>query len=234
MATFLELCQRVRQETGIAGEGNPTSVKGQVGVLKKIVDRTQRAWIDIQASGPYWKFSRNQLTYVLTIGKQEYDQPQDIGLTTVDKWDEQDSFIKEVDGNDETELTWVPYHQFRRDYRTYPAGRPNVITNAPGGKLQFNRTPDKAYIITLDYWMTPELLVENGDIPSLPEHYHDAIVWKSVMTFAGNETATELFVYAKTMYGPIYNQLFVDQGEVPQAVGHWPIAKGSTVRRSRP
>ncbi len=233
MASFLQLCQRTRQECGIAGDG-PLTVVNQVGVLKKIVDRTQRAWVDIQAAGPYWKFARNQITFVLEIGKQEYDQPDDFGLTTVDKWDEQASFIKEVDGNDETELTWVDYHQFRRDFRTFPPGRPNIICNTPGGHVAFNRTPDKAYTITLDYWMTPELLTANGDIPSLPEHYHDAIVWKSVMMFAGNEISPELLVYAKTMYDPIYGQLFVDQGEVPKVNRHWPLARGTTTRRSRP
>ncbi len=225
MPTFLQLCQRVRQECGVAGDG-PSSVLSQVGILKKIVDRTQRAWVDIQASPPYWKFLRNQLEHDLTIGQREYNVRDDFLLTTVDKWNRDSSFIYETSTADENNLTWVEYTKWRRKYRTFAEGRPTELVETLDGNIAFNRTPDVAYHITLDYWMTPELLSANDDIPACPEHFHDVIVWKSVMLFSGNVGAPELYNHAKAQYTPMYNKLMVDQGDMPTRLGAYPIALG--------
>jgi hypothetical protein len=232
MSTFLQLCQRVRQECGVAGDG-PASVLNQVGVLKKIVDRTQRAWVDIQASRPYWKFARNQTTFVLTPGTREYSIVDDLAVTSLDRFDRDATFLFEVDGNDEKALDWITYSELRARYRTFPDGRPTKIYEGRNRTIGFERTPDKAYTLTLDYWMTPELLGQNADEPSLPEHLQDVIVWKSVMMFAGNETATELYQYAKSMYTPIYLQLVADQGEMPPTLKAYPLATGSHTISSR-
>jgi len=227
MSNFLRLCQLSRQECGLAGDG-PTSVDSQTGVMKKVVDRTQRAWVDIQASRPYWKFLRSQITFVLTPGVREYSISTDLNTTTVDKWDIQSSWIYATSGADETKLAWIDYQRYRNLYRTFPAGRPTRIVETPGDSIAFDKTPDQAYTITLDYWQTAEKLTANTDIPLCPEQFHDVIVWKSVMMFSGNETATELFAHAKSMYQPMYAQLVVDQGDMPPARNDYPIAKGSS------
>jgi hypothetical protein len=225
MPTFLQLCQTVRQECGVAGDG-PTSVVNQVGVLKKIVDRTSRAWVDIQTSRPYWKFLRNQFTFQTEVGVREYSVVDDLGLTTCDKFDRTNTYLYLNSTDDETELVWRAYGVFRSRYRTYQTARPVVITESPGRKLAFNSIPDAIYTVTLDYWMTPEKLSQNADVPSIPEHFQDAIVWRAVKMFAGNEGATELFQYANSMYNPIFGQLVVDQGDLPTAVAAHPIARG--------
>lgn len=225
MSTFLQLCQKVRQECGIAGDG-PSSVLNQVGSLKKIVDRTARAWVDIQTSRPYWKFLRNQLTFATVIGQRTYSVVNDLGVTTLDKFDRTNTYLYLTSTADEKQLTWMPYDQFRNRYRTYPSGRPTTITEQPSRVLAFEHTPDAIYTVTLDYWMTPELLSDNSDVPSIPEHFQDIIVWKAVMMFAGNETATDLYNYAKSMYGPMHIQLQLDQGDLPQQVAAYPLARG--------
>lgn len=226
MSTFLQICQKVRQECGVAGEG-PSSVVSQVGVLKKIVDRTARAWVDIQTSRPYWKFLRNQFTFQTEVGKREYSVVDDLGLATCDKFDRENTYLYEVSNDDEKALKWLSYNAFRSRYRKYLDARPTVVTEAPGRTLAFDSVPDKIYTVTFDYWMTPELLANNVDIPGMPDHFHDAIVWKSVMMFAGSEGATELYGYAKSMYTPIYLQLINDQGDMPTRVLDRPIAQGA-------
>lgn len=225
---FLEICQRVRQECGIAGEG-PSSTIGMAGILKKVVDRTARAWVDIQVSKPYWKFLRNRLTdFPLIIGQREYTmltaQPAGFGTQYIDKFDEANSYIYTTSTADESRLSWIPYREFRARYRTYPDGRPTRIYTGLNGTVGFDRTPDAAYVINLDYWETPELLVNPNEIPACPEQYHDMIIWKSVMTFAGAEMATDLFAFAATQYGPLYKQLVLDQCEVPAFTRNFPLA----------
>jgi hypothetical protein len=226
MPTFLQMCQTVRQECGVAGDG-PTSTLNQVGVLKKIVDRTSRAWIDIQTSRPYWKFLRGQFRFLTQVGVREYSVVDDLALPTCDKFDRKNTYLYLNSTDDENELKWKAYDMFRQQYRSYQTGRPTVITEQPGRVLAFNTVPDAIYTVTLDYWMTPEKLTQVTDTPAIPEHFHDAIVWKSVMMFAGNEGAQELYAYAKSMYTPVYLQLMLDQGELPEAVSAHPIARGN-------
>jgi hypothetical protein len=226
MSTFLQICQRVRQECGVAGDG-PSSVTGQVGILKKIVDRTARAWTDIQTSRPYWKFRRAQKTAVTVVGQQSYTIETDFGFSDLDKFDRKNTYLYLTDGNDEKALRWMPYDKFRSTYRTYPSGRPTVVTEGPGGTLMFDRTPDEIYTLTFDYWTLPQQLTDNADELDVPTQFDDVLVWKAVMMFAGNETASDLYAYAKTMYTPQYIQLVLDQGDMPESVAAYPIANGA-------
>jgi hypothetical protein len=230
MPTFLQLCKQVRQECGVAGDG-PTTVLNQTGVMKKIVDRTAQAWVDIQASRPYWKFMRNQFEFETVVDQREYPLAPSIadgGLNqqSVDKFDRKNTYLYLTSTADEKALTWMPYDHFRNRYRTYPPGRPTVITEQPGRVLAFNSTPDAIYTVTCDYWMTPEFLAEDDDVPGMPEHFHNCLVWRSVMMFAGNETASDLFSWAKSQYTPQRLALDLDQGDMPQNAMNYPIARG--------
>lgn len=228
MSTFLQICQKVRQECGIAGESTPSTVLAQTGVLKKLVDRTARAWVDIQAGKPCWRFLRNQLTdFALTIGTSSYSVRTALGLSSVDKFDQKACFIYEVSTQDQTRLEWITYDSWRNRYPTIEDGRPTEVALGRDGTIVFNRSPDKAYVINFDYYMTPELLAANADVPSLPEQYHDVIVWKSVMMFCGAETASDLYSYAKSMYSSIYHQLCMDQLDLPGLRMDFPTAQGN-------
>ena len=52
---FLELCQRVRQDAGVSGEG-PTAVTGQSGILSRIVSWVKQANNEIQLKNKDWRF----------------------------------------------------------------------------------------------------------------------------------------------------------------------------------
>ena len=230
---FLQLCNKARQECGVAGV-DMTTVANQTGILKKIINRTTDAWVDIQAQRPYWKFLRNQKQFALTINKRTYDVVDDLTLASKSKWDKSLSYIFTVDGNDESELSWWDYKVFREAFRVFPAGRPTIVCEDLGGSISFNTTPDFAYTVTLDYWMTPESLATDAVTPAIPEQFHNVIVWKSVMMFAGNETASELYTYASTMYNKVYQALVLDQGELPTRVDNFPLAMGGQYHYSGP
>jgi hypothetical protein len=228
MADFLALCQRVRQECGVAGTG-PASVTGQTGMMQKIVNWTMRSWVDIQSSKPYWKFLRATAVKNLVVGQQDYDLSSDWALTFVDKFDAQGAFIYLTTVANQSQLEWKMYPEFRALYTSgFEDGRPTQITEINGDSVRFNRVPDLIYTVTLDYWMTPEQLVNNTDVPAIPEHYHDVIVWKAVQKFAGAEGAEELMRFARSEYSGIYTQLVLDQMETPPKLKPYPVATGRT------
>lgn len=234
MSTFLQLCQSVRQECGLAGDG-PTSVASQTGVLKKVVDRTSRAWVDIQASKPNWFFLRRRSTSYTVIGVRGYNILTDLLITDfggiIDTAD-----VHLFDGviglSDETPLQWESYTANRMRQRPYNTAKPTRIayglSDSGSPAILFDSFCDKVYTFPLEYWAAPEVLVDNNDTPNIPSQFHDLIVWKSVMMFAGSEGAPELFSYAKSMYQPLYMQLAISQGELPGKNADFPLSIGPT------
>lgn len=232
MSTYLQLSQRARREMGIAAASAavPSTVIGQTGALLDVCDYVQRAWIDIQASKPYWKFLRSRFTFSTVIGTRTYDPTAaPISHTDIDKWNTGSMFIYQTSVQDETKLGWRDYDWFTRNIRHgYQSGRPSIITEEPGRVLGFDLIPDQVYTVTVNYWQTPEKLAADGDVPVLPEHYHDIIVWRSVMMWAGRKQAPELYQYAKGQYDSMYFRLMVDQIEVPPQLAVFPVARGNT------
>lgn len=75
---FLQLCQKLRQEAGIAGNGPLTTV-GQSGELGRLVDWIQQGYNDIQEKHEDWDFLRYDFSLPLTIGQSIY--PRNINGT---------------------------------------------------------------------------------------------------------------------------------------------------------
>jgi hypothetical protein len=165
----------------------------------------------------------------LVAGQREYTvTAAPFSISDLSKFDPNSAFIYETSTSDETKLYWITYSEFRAMYRTYPDGRPTRIYQGLSGVIGFDMTPDTTYKVTLDYWKTATILAANSDTPSLPTQYHDVIVWKSLMMFAGSEGAPELYNYAKSMYTPAYHELVVDQSALPPEVNSYAFAFGQT------
>ena len=161
------------------------------------------------------------------VGTRTYNLSSDWGTTAVDSFDPKGAFIYTTSEADQTRLTWYQYPDFRRNWNhSFATGRPNALCLAPGNLVSFNRIPEDANVVTLDYWMTPEELTAAGDIPSCPEQFHDVIVWKALQSFAGSEGFPDLFAYAKSQYKPMYMNLCLDQLDVPGEVRAYPLARG--------
>lgn len=230
MSTYVQLCQRLRQEAGVAGTG-PSTVASQTGMYQKLVNWVQRAWIDIQGSAPYWRFLRNQYTGTLTIGTRTYNVVTDLLLNYVDKWDPEGAWIYRTSDADISQIEWLTYPEFRRQFPGgWGTGRPQIVAEWQGDNLVFDKIPDYAYTIRFDYWMTPEKLTNDSDVPAAPEHYHDIIVWRALMMYAASEGAPELLQYARAMYSPMLIQLKLDQLDAPPARKSYPLAQGRSYR----
>ncbi|MGZ5078609.1 MAG: phage adaptor protein [Usitatibacter sp.] len=214
--TFLELVRRAHQEGGIAGSG-PTSVDNQTGMALKLVDWVREAWIDIQALWPNWKFLRKKETRTLTVNKREYALVADLNLPTVRKWNKELLFIRDPAGT-RYRLTLLEFDEFEKKYASFLPGMPTEFTITPDFTVAFNATPDKAYTVDLNFWMTGERLEEGTDVPSIPEDYHMTIVWLAVIRYASHEGAPQVKTDALQFYSAALRRLEADQLEIPERV----------------
>lgn len=213
MATFLQLCADMVRESGAIGAA-PASVGGQTGRQEKAVDWVRDAWTQIQAEQPDYNFLRASFSQALSIGVTSYT-PAALGITSFARWvvdtpEYQPVTIYES-GNQaqEVELRFIPYANWRISYDrgTHDANKPICWSIAPDRSLVVGPKPDKAYILRGDYQRGPQVLAADGDIPIMPDQYHQVIVWRAIMSLCGHDEAGAAYQFAKARHDPIIKNM---------------------------
>lgn len=166
---FLQLCQRVRQECGIAGTG-PAAVTGQTGDYKRVVDWVNAAYKDIQNKWTDWKFLWAESTITLVNGTRDYTLAADCGTLN-----EKSLYIST------DRLTYIPFKEYSeaRDAWDSQSGTPTEFTILPNGKIRFFPTPNASGTVSYEYWKAAVEMSATTDSPLIPEEFHDTIWWRA-------------------------------------------------------
>lgn len=194
---FLQLCQRLRQETGIADSG-PAAVTGQTGDMKRLVDWVNESWIRLQSSRQDWAWLWANTSVTLTTGSHLVDIP-----TAVDK-------LVEIT-RDGAPLKQMDYADFRESYRTIGSGVPSVFAIRPDNKLIFNAEPTSDVTFAIEYYAKPSYFASGTASPALPERFHMLIVWQALLEYAMFDEAPELSQKAQVNAAQLYAELARDQ-----------------------
>jgi hypothetical protein len=198
--TFLEICKRVRQEAGISGSG-PSSVVGQTGEMKRIVDWVNTAWEDVQLSRPNWNWMRAGFSFQTVTGDYDYTAAEAGIATRFSQWDVDTikSYRTSQGVGAEFELGELAYSRYRSIYLTgpQPSGTPICFALAPDRKLLLGPNPDGIFTVSGEYWKSPQVLVVDADVPEMPADYHMLIVWQALESYAFYESATEVLARAE-------------------------------------
>jgi len=194
--TFLEMCQALRQESGISGVG-PTTTVGQTGQSAKIVTWIIDAWTDFQSARPDWKFMWAQFEFDTTAAKRDYSEG-DVSISDLELWDFKSFLLYEAAKGltDQNAIEFTPYRDFRPELvprmTTRADARPVEFTQLPDGKLRFEPAPDDVYTINGDYKRDLQTFSDNADTPTgLPVRFHKMIVWYALAKYAAHENAPE-------------------------------------------
>lgn len=197
--TFLELCQRVRQESGISGSG-PITVVNQQAILAKVVEWVKQADLDIQRLQPDWTFLWRMGSATLQEDVRQYST-LDLGLVNVNRITR--IFI---DGQTLTELPWELFRN-RGFLTAADKQRPTVYTFRPDGLMQVFPVPDVAYALDVEYSVLPTALVDDTDVSAIPERFHDVIMHKALMYYASHEEDSMLLQVATMRYNDALAEL---------------------------
>jgi len=218
---YLELCQRVAREAGLAGSG-PEDLSAVSGDEARIKAWVNDAWVDIQSHSPYWDFLWSEFRFQTQDGYRDYDPAQ----TSANVW-ERDSFLmyKTADGeSQENFLNYVPYADWRSNFeRGEPETKPpSHFTILPNNRIRLDTFPDDTYTITGTYWKKPVPLVENTDTPVVASNHHLAIVYRALLYYATYEEAADVLSLATNLYNTYFTRLC--NQELPSAaIGAEPI-----------
>lgn len=175
---YLQLCQRLVRETGIADSG-PTGVSGQTGDMKRIVDWVNDSWVKVQSLRPDWNWMWSQTSATLSSGTHTITLPSDV---------ESIQGVR-VDGDVLQEISYDTYSKY---YYERSTAKPNIYCVRPDGVVAFNTNADQDYTITFDYYKVPQYFTTNTDVPGLPSRYHMLIVYDALRQYAQFDEAQEL------------------------------------------
>lgn len=210
---FLQLCQRMRQECGISGNG-PASVNNQIGENKRIIDWVASAYEDLQMKHTDWYWMRSSYEFTTTADVAGYS-PSDAGITDFAQWDNETIRLYSASETEENArfLHFMPYLTYVKSKMTMAdqANRPSYFTIMPDMKLQLAPKPDAVYTVKGDYFKSPVTLTATLDTPDLPARFHMAIVYRAMMMYARYEAAGEIYADAEANYRRFVNLIELNQ-----------------------
>ena len=213
--TFLQLVQRLRQESGTSGSPPATTV-AQTGDMRRLVDWISTAWMDIQNDKQDWFFMRQPVSFNSVAGQQSYTTTQ-AGIASFAnfKIDSFRQFNPAMGYGSEQRLNFLPYDDFRDLYQ-YSSMRttsqmPVIFSVDPQKNFLLGPIPDQVYTINGEGYAMPTEMVADTDRPTLPGQYHMAIVWRALMYYGQFEAAPEAYSHGQVEYTRLMNRLYSDQ-----------------------
>ena len=222
MTTFLGLCQRLNQESGIPVIG-PSTVIGQTGQMKRSVDWIASAYEEIQSEHADWQFLRADFSFPTVIGTVAY-LPSAISLPEHADWITESITVYTVSVADEQELTYVPWDEFRENYqlRTVTTGRPYLCSVKPDRSLALYPTPDAVYTVRGEYYKRAQTMTADASEPLFPARFHMILVWRALMLYGAFESAAECYSHGSKEYLRLFSQLEANQ--LPRILLAGPLA----------
>jgi hypothetical protein len=226
MATFLQICNRVRTEAGVAGGDLTTLQSGLSAESARFKSWVQREWSDIQAEHSSWSFLRRDFSFDTIAGQWAYT-PQEAGATDDGtssgadihaEW-KLDSLRVSTAGSsyaDEAITSFMPYDEYLRMYRfgqtRAERAKPVVFSVRPNDQaLALGNVPDGAYTVVGEYYRTPQTLSSDADVPLMPARFHDLIVFRALRAYAVFVAAQEVIGRAEDKISLLYPSLIAAQ-----------------------
>lgn len=176
---FLELCQRVRQDSGISGD--IASVVNQQGILLKLVTWVQQAEYDIVTSRKDWNFMRGKASGSLVVGKVEY-LPGELGMQPF-------AMLSKVyvDRQPLEKLDFEYLDDWHLKNGGAPDGTPTAFAETPDGTILFNHKPTQAVAFDIRYYKSATRLTVNTSVSPIPAEHEEVIVQSALMGYARHE-----------------------------------------------
>lgn len=185
---FLQLCQRLRQETGISDSG-PSNVTSQTGDMKRLVDWVQDSWMRIQTLHRDWQFMWFEDS--LTDTGSEVARPDAVG-----------EFIYLSIGG-----------RILQKVHHLDLALSDTVTSyaeLPNKRIRFNKALDGA-VVNYEAYRKPRYFQEGIEAPSMPERFHMIIVWRALLDYAIFDEAPELTQKGRLHYEQLLAELNQDQ-----------------------
>lgn len=214
---YLALCLRTAQECGVPNS-TLTTVSGQTGQLKRVVDWVNTAWNDIQTAHQDWGWMRTSTSWATVDAQYQYTTTQ-CGITagTFGMWDRITfrNYVTASGNQSEIVMGYIDYDAWRDNYlisgtravRT----RPMDFAIGPDKSIFLGPVPSAGYTMTADYFTAPLDMTADADVPALPTQFHMAIVYRAMMSYGAFYAASEVYQRGELEFGKLMRRLDADR-----------------------
>lgn len=204
MSTFIGICQAVRAQAGISGEG-PTSVTGQSGIYADVVRWVEESYNEIQTLYENWNFLYTPVSFTLQQGFQSFPALANDNIRQIAK----DSFLRQFQLGDKERLKFQPWHEFKNTdkYLSADTGVPEIVTELPNGDLHFYPIPDDDYDIHYEGYRRPYMMTNGLDAPIFAAQYHDLIKLLALMKYGEYYNSSEVYKSAEKNYNKMIKKM---------------------------
>lgn len=226
---YLQLAQRLRRESGLAGTSLTSTIVGAIGDSQRLVDWIADAWRELQneVHERRWRWLRAQCLGDIVSPTMAYTIDELLGVsagaTRFAFWVPQSRvyrptvYLASTPGT-EWHLTFMPYETFRQLFLIgQPAGGPPQCWSiSPSNQLLIGPPPDQAYKVRADYYRAPQELASDTDTPEMPTQHHMVIVWKALVDYGSYDAGQEVIARARDNLDDTYMALLLSQAEAPE------------------
>ncbi|MBI5270707.1 MAG: hypothetical protein HY856_13630 [Burkholderiales bacterium] len=218
--TLLQLVNRVRREAGVPGAAL-ASVSQAVGDSARIVGWVADCWKDVQLLPYNWRWMRGAASGQFPAGVSARSLDELLGTpgNRFSRWLAPSRHYAPVATDPASgsswRQSWLPFELFRDRFVAVSsqAGPPQFWTSGLDGRLLIGPTPDKAYTVAADYFMSPQELAGDGDSPDMPGEFHSMLVWRALAEYGAYDAAPEVISRAADRAETMLTALITAQGE---------------------
>jgi hypothetical protein len=203
--TFLEMYKVVAQET--IQPTVPTTVIGQTGMNKKLVDWIIASHEKICSLWTDWNFLVTEHSVNTVADTATITKPADLGV-----WDK-DSFYLDRTTATYKKLKFMDYGRWRTSFRNgvKVSAKPTFFTIEPDKDIILEAPPDDVYALTADYWQIHDALALDADTSLIPAHFQRVIIARAKMYFFADQEIGSLYQESEIEYNEVLKLLEADQ-----------------------
>lgn len=209
MATFIDMVRSVRLLSGMQGTG-PSSVVDATGVEEVLVKFVKDAYVDVQSLREEFDFLEAATSFNTVATQDTYTKLQIFGTSTPNfkKYNLHSFRITNSNGKKQY-LQYVDSNVLEAQFLNSDNEElPKVYTIDPATKgVILKPIPNGIYTVEFRYWEQPEILEADADVPKLPLHFHNLIVYKALEKTAIFLNSPELYRNYSTEANRMIGQL---------------------------
>lgn len=193
--TFLQLCQDIVADLGIAG-GTLPSVSGSLNrEQQNICNWVARSDLYIQNLWSDWSFLYYLDTAVACVaGSDQVTTSPPAWAANIQSYDLESLWISPGTGITQR-IRWMDWKQFYPMYQVRPKDTqiiPTFFSIDPSGQIWLSQFMAQDAAFTMQYWCVGNRMVNNGDMSRVPDNFDTIITERAKIIYATRENAPEI------------------------------------------
>jgi hypothetical protein len=202
--TFLQLCQDVVSDLGIAG-GTLGSTIGSLNQEQvRICNWVARADLYIQNLWADWQFLWYQDNAVTcAAGSNQLITVPPTWSANIQNYDNTSLWINPGLANAQR-IRWMPWDKFRAAYKMLPPQSAGLVPVAwsydPDGNLWLSQNMSQLSSFSLEYWVVGQRMTNDQSVSPIPNNFDSIICERAKIIYAGRENAPEILTSASAEY----------------------------------